>query len=101
MTKEQQDLTWQCLPKETREDIRSSYKDICKDNEITTKLFLEELFGYCNLISDTESEEMLIVERKRVQIAYDTGTTSAERAMIYALFGDKCLPNKEPPFRVS
>ncbi len=61
------------------------------------KAQLETLFGHHNLTSDAEGEEMLMVERKRVQNLYDShklrGHHLAGEALIN-LFGSKCLPDE-------
>lgn len=66
---------------------------------------LVSLFGYHNLTSDAEGEEILTISRKRVQKMYAAtqleGIQQAEdveRADHYAealraLFGEKCLPD--------
>ena len=109
MNKEQQDLAWRCLPKEVREDIRVQYreKSIYSWDE-GFDYCLRIYFGHHNLTSDTEPEEMLYVERKKVMEYYkdvqqsigeENGDTRIEMegrkyAMLY-FFGDKCLPDKE------
>lgn len=73
MTKEQQDLIWAYLPKEVRNRIISVY--FCKTDKSNTlsdysKGYIDALvhtYGKHNLTSDTEPEEMLMVNRKKVQ----------------------------------
>lgn len=78
---------------------------------------LEELFSKENLTSDTEPEELLFVERKKVQEYWDkikkleptaepfdrkAGYLGQLKALV-DFFGSKCLPDKEKqakPFRV-
>ena len=110
MTKEQQDLIWKCLPKKAREEIKAIYYINLKDNRKYSESgvwneasacsarfrLLENLYGKDNLISDTEPEEILMVERKKVQEMFDTGDRNS-CATLAALFGDKCLPDKEEP----
>ena len=90
ISKEQQDLVWRCLPKEAREQIKEFYQsEYC--NRVVDELF-DTVFGYHNLISDTELEEMLMVERKYIQEMYTDGVGTH---YLLNLFGDKCLPDKE------
>ncbi|MDE7180072.1 MAG: hypothetical protein K2N88_02605 [Muribaculaceae bacterium] len=107
MTKEQQDLAWACLPKETRDEIKFYYQHCSCGSEMES--MLEDLFGSHNLTSNTEPEEMLRVERKKVQQLHEeyknliTPTTCPVDKAAYGgvllalqtLFGDKCLPDKE------
>lgn len=111
MTKEQQDISWACLSKEVRKDIRdiysinlrdhSHYSDIGVWNEASacfTKFkLLEDLYGKHNLTSDTEPGEMLMVPRKRVQ---EMAQNDIVRGILISLFSDKCLPDKEPSAQV-
>lgn len=80
MTKEQQDLTWKCLPKEVRKEIKEYYQILCNQKEEYINLHfenacskvqermvtLEYLFDKDNITSNTEIEEMLVVERSKV-----------------------------------
>ena len=107
MTKEQQDKAWASLPKETREDIRSSYLEMMNDPEgKITELFLAEIFGHHNLISNTEPEEILMVERKKIIELYANLTETylqesiplqveasigSRLTMLEELFGNKCF----------
>ena len=105
MTKEQQNLAWACLPKEARDNIGYSYKNSpCGSWE--ENLF-EEIYGEHNLTSDTEPEEMLTVSRSMIQNKYaynenilkfdptHQGAILLKKNFDF-LFGDKCLPDKEP-----
>lgn len=121
MKKEQQNLSWGCLPKEVRAWMRNDYINAYEDIWKTTLAFY---FGSHNLTSDTEPEEMLMVERKKVIRKYKFANIcdkdhpdkkyweGAENTLI-KLFGDKCLPdnpntpnsgvlksNKEPSVQV-
>ena len=105
MTKEQQDLAWKCLPKEVREKIKGFYIDNAFSIEQDESL--EWLFGKGNLTSDTEPEEMLTVSRSMIQNKYaynenilkfdptHQGAILLKKNFDF-LFGDKCLPDKEP-----
>ena len=116
MNKEQQDLAWACLSKGARENISYSYQNSPCGSWIES--LFEEIYGERNLTSDAEPEEMLMVERKKVQEYYSESendslvTDITEYDREYALgvcdtlgylFGDKCLPDKEqskPKFKV-
>lgn len=106
MTKEQQDLAWTCLPKEYREELKRLYNDGIKHNKINRVAIYKSLFGYHNLTSDTEPDEMLMVERSKVQEIYhqiklelgDGGCSEYQddinmekESLLKYLFGDKCL----------
>ena len=117
MIKEQQDLNWACLPKEARKEIRLFWEldtlpvhpDYDSDSVAEGAAYiLTELFGYHNLTSDTEPEEVLMVSRKEVQDRVKTfsnpnwasneeETYGAQLVIdtLDLLFGDKCLPDKE------
>ena len=120
MNKEQQDLAWACLPKEMRADMRHQYKVNPDRWSEGWNAGLKYYFGDHNLTSDTEPEEMLMVERKKVQEVYEKyrnisepdnrnrkveewqrylrrGWNQGGCGAIGKLFGDKCLPDKEEP----
>ena len=117
MIKDQQEIAWVCLPKDARNQIISSY--FCKRESDTeyNKGYVDamlHIYGIHNLTSDTEPEEMLMVERNFI-IDFYKRTKSRRweyedarliRAMekedgkflaIEYLFGDKCQPDKEQP----
>lgn len=137
MTKELQDLAWKCLPKRFKEEVKSHYVGLnaayralfSKDsltnaecdrcNAMREKIVLYNMyFGYHNLTSDAEGEEMLCVSRKQVQEMYAdiindirdyngenpemVGTTdpilreraTGMKAQLCRLFGSKCLPDE-------
>lgn len=100
MTKDQQDLAWACLPKETRDQIR----DIVKTSGMGIHGMFDLVFGG-NVTSDTEPEEMLMVKREIIQEAYkhhlkyakDDSDDQWHWGIIFilsGLFGDKCLLDK-------
>lgn len=111
MKAEIQNQLWAILPKEARVEVKVAYgiDTINKhfDNSYNTALI--DIFGLHNLTSDTEPEEILMVERKKVMEYYkavlqsideEYGDTQIEMegrkyAMRY-FFGDKCLPDKTP-----
>ena len=112
MTKEQQDLAWACLPKEARDEMKETLYDITVVDDFHKgyKQALYDFFGHHNLTSDTEPEEMLYVERKKVQEVYKNSkeivSNEVYGSKMYSmhlqimcvlenLFGDKCLPDKE------
>ena len=56
MNREQQDLNWKSLPRETREEIRAEYQNAIEGSDLES--FLQDFFGHHNLTSDTEPEEI-------------------------------------------
>ncbi|MBD5585901.1 MAG: hypothetical protein HDQ88_12535 [Clostridia bacterium] len=122
MDKETQDLLWACLSKEERDEIRKIYTENDHDYTEHSDYFYggradatEWLLGLHNLTSDTEPEEMLVVEREKVVERYrhflireteEVGSNNLWQARqvfskcaaeFHSLFGDKCLPDKEKP----
>lgn len=108
LDKELQDLVWSILPVEFRTLVKKMYKN--KENTPEQLLMLRLLFGFDNLTSDTDGEEMLHTDPKRVRELYknycaernkeDAGTAnrlslSGRIAMLQELFGNKCLPKLE------
>ncbi|MDE5858539.1 MAG: hypothetical protein K2H32_09320 [Muribaculaceae bacterium] len=104
MKAEIQNQLWAILPKEARVEVKVAYgiDTINKhfDNSYNTALI--DIFGLHNLTSDTKPEEMLVVERKKVQDLYSTMDKAFPRETAYcvqeslkSLFGDKCLPDKD------
>ena len=119
MNKELQDLVWSILPKEFREEVKKIYQDLTVDydkyakedawdtaNAIYSKIcILREVFGWNNLTSDAEGEEMLTVEKGKVQFMfdgldstrvndeYDRGYKAGKEFILHGLFGPKCLPD--------
>lgn len=104
MTKEQKDLAWACLPKETRDKVKFDFRQ----EFYPVRNYLIDIFGFHNLTSDTEPEEVLMVSRKEVQDRVKTfsnpnwasneeETYGAQLVIdtLDLLFGDKCLPDKE------
>lgn len=114
MNKEQQDLSWACLPREIRDKIKDGYKiHLCEYKRLSESAMwnessghfskyklLEALFGKNNLTSDIEPKEMLTVERKKVQDYYDRmiqDDDEVAQGVCHTLkyfFGDKCLPDE-------
>lgn len=108
MNKELQDRAWAALPKETRKQIRQDY--LCGLYNI--KNLLMDLFGLHNLTSDTEPEEVLCVERSKVQEMYAAQDeiirwsndgpkgyrnrieAEAVKLTLYEFFDKKCIPDK-------
>ena len=104
MDKETQDLAWQSLPKEVREEIKRHYQSYSCN--IYTQALFEDVFGN-NLTSDTEPEEMLSCTlkdiRERWKLNEDILTSDPTnnialgiKSVLLGLFGDKCLPDKKP-----
>ena len=110
-----QNLAWSCLPKKTREALKRAYKYQCQNIDYNRGFneALEEVFNRHNLTSDTEPEEILMVERKELikrhtnalgrakessnpTETYSEGYYDGQTAILEELFGDKCLPDKEP-----
>lgn len=94
MNTELQNKVWSLLPKEFKEEVKKEWRRAYYND---TKVILEYFFGKHNLTSDAEGEEMLMVERKRVQNLYDSHKLRrhhlAGEALIN-LFGSKCLPDE-------
>lgn len=105
MTKELQDLAWNCLPKEFKEEVKKIYCTPGHRAEVYT--LLQNLFGAGNLASDAEVEEMLTVSAITVREMYaanerikndasdnELGRTSDHvNHVLRCLFGSKCLPD--------
>lgn len=108
MRKDLQGLAWSLLPKEFKEEVKTAYKRLTSTKYLEDsfsrgmKAQLETLFGHHNLTSDAEGEEMLMVEKSKVQYRmqyakdfvvdnpdYYNGYAQA----IYDLFGPRCLPD--------
>ena len=112
MRKDQQDLAWACLPKETRIAMRRDYAAPTNSKrDIGFNSALSLYFGHHNLTSDTEPDELLYVTRNtviefykdakdRLNLGRETEAMKhhliAERNLLFSLFGDKCMPDKEP-----
>lgn len=113
MDKTLQDLAWRCLPSEVRKEIKWWYKSEYVSDRgyqpTRTMECLTSLFGHHNLTSDTEGEEMLTVEKGKVQFMfdgldstrvndeYDRGYKAGKEFILHGLFGPKCLPDEEKP----
>lgn len=107
MNKEQQNLSWKCLPKEAREKLKRAYKYQCHNSDYNRGFneALEEVFNSHNLASDTEPEELIFAPKWRVEqylkgldVCIDISDLEQVKALRNALgilFGDKCLPDKE------
>ena len=95
MNKELIDRAWACLPREFKEKVKKEYyHDDTNPFELAQ---LEAIFGYHNLTSDEDGEEMLIISRKEVQEQYqmyrNMGMIKRLDALM-RLFGSKCLPDE-------
>lgn len=102
MTKELQDHVWSILPKEFKLEVKKEYR---KGYVCETLTMLITLFGRHNLTSDAEGEEMLTVEKGKVQFMfdgldstrvndeYDRGYKAGKEFILHGLFGTKCLPD--------
>ena len=104
MNKEQRDLAWRCLPKEVREDIKIQYNEESTDHwDAGFDACLRHYFGFDNLTSDTEQEEVLMVSATKVQGFYEIARTANRNKeyaqgiadVLFSLFGDKCLTDEE------
>lgn len=115
MNKELQDLAWSLLPKEFKEEVKRVANNFSRRTSgilgrerTLAETFLNEfidLFGRHNLISDAEGEEMLTVEKGKVQFMfdglystrvndeYDRGYKAGKEFILHGLFGPKCLPD--------
>lgn len=115
MTKELQDLAWNCLPKEFKEEVKKLAQYYSRhvsalfgtERQRADKFYREfvSLFGKHNLTSDAEGEEMLTVSRKQVQEMYyyneeilsqdpDHSGAILLKKKLTDLFGAKCLPDE-------
>jgi hypothetical protein len=120
MNKELIDHVWKhCLPKEFKEEVKKEWQTANDEERFPHDAFLRGcystmvlLFGYHNLTSDAEGEEILTCEKSKVQAVYKTskeivnneqyGTCQYSMhtqimCVLENLFGSKCLPdgNKE------
>lgn len=120
MNKELQGLAWSVLPKEFKEEVITIYaatmrmvdkRESAEQIYVNKLSTLEGIFGFDNLTSDAEGEEMLIVSRKEIQqlvaandivILKAAGIDNIEtiqaktvNTILNRLFGSKCLPDKE------
>lgn len=111
MMKELQDIAWNCLPKEFKEEVKAMYnRPFLNDLDFGYKSALLNLFGH-NLTSDAEGEEMLYANKSKVQKIFAGQTevqkstpcgtilhheAAAKAELLYTLFGSKCLPDEEP-----
>lgn len=106
MTKELQDYAWSILPKEFKEEVNEIYLNAvehhpCGYNHKTD--LLKYLFGYHNLTSDVEGEEMLTVKRSDVinefdklhKLSYIAADLQLGLNAFRTLFGSKCLPDED------
>lgn len=99
--KQTQDQLWRCAPKA----FRDSVKQIYKNTELETKFLLRDIFGTFNLTSDAEPEEMISLEKGKVQFMFDglddtpvrcefdRGYKTGKEFILHGLFGSKCLPD--------
>lgn len=128
MKKGLQDLVWAVLPKEFKEEVKKYYRTLHEQYKEYDGLHfetaiakvqerivtIEYFFGGHNLTSDAEGEEMLMVEKRKVQGIYaqceeiemdDNPNLSADiieaagakMGLLDDLFGSKCLPDEEQP----
>lgn len=108
MNKELTDRAWACLPREFKEEVKKEFRE---ERACETLAMLITLFGYHNLTSDAEGEEMLTVPRKTVLEMFAAnersksafaGTEIASESeqinhVLFSFFGSKCLPDEEQP----
>lgn len=105
MNKELQNKAWAVLPKEFREEVKKEWKFVDNVERLTHDAFLRgeysiltSLFSKHNLTSNTEIEEMLIINRKAAEEFYDKYfgkrlcevNSSSMRDAINTIFGGKC-----------
>lgn len=107
MTYEQQNLAWQCLPSDAKKEVKQAFSmPTTNEYEQGYDNALVSLFGYHNLTSDAEGEEMLTVPRKKVLYMYDFNEdilicdpthngAKLLKAKLQELFGSKCLPDED------
>lgn len=101
MTRELQDLAWDCLPKEFKEEVKDDYKELVSvldyfQNKISLnneecdrcdlirekRAIYNKYFGKHNLTSNAEGEKMLYVKRKWVQEMYKNNCDEIRRENI-------------------
>ena len=113
MRKDQQDLAFACLPKETRIAMRRDYAASTNSKrDIGFNSALSLYFGHHNLTSDTEPEEVLLVKKETITNIYEANERIIDspqwaesikdkahhvNSLFETIFGDKCLPDKEQP----
>ena len=96
LTKELQDLAWNCLPLEVKKEVKRQYQIAVDSKAYAAEYTLGYLFGIHNLTSDAEGEEMLTCDRDVVRMLYDRTDSVKVRQTLESLFGSKCLPEGEP-----
>lgn len=117
MDKELINRAWSVLPKEFKEEVKKVARIYSgrtsalfgRERHIANK-FLDEfigLFGFHNLTSDTETEEMLTIPRSVIidryhalthpEDDYDSAQRRANIYLLQQLFGSKCLPDEVKP----
>lgn len=130
MNKTLQDLVWSILPKEFKEEVMKIYNHNVgakpmPENMSRGKSILRDIFGHDNLTSTSEEAviELLYVTRqkvmgllanaKKIHGLYTTtncinNEESQQRDMctgticvLLNLFGSKCLPDEEPPLKIT
>ena len=100
-----QNKAWSVLPKEFKKELNEIYFNAvvyhpCGYNHKTD--LLKYLFGYHNLTSDAEEEEMLTVKRSDVinefdklhKLSYKAADLQLGLNAFRTLFGSKCLPDE-------
>lgn len=118
MNKQLIDSAWRALPAEFKEEVKKLYAKFYNEKPHSDCSYgylglLIKLFGYHNLTSDAEGEEMLMVKASLAKELYqyaeerEKGIAPREseeewyqgymKAM-QDLFGSKCLPEEEPLF---
>ena len=119
MTTKLQNKAWSVLPKEFKEEVKKRYNDVLfTEYDRGYEDAIIYIFGYHNLTSDAEGEEMLMVKRSEVIRMYSKFVEEFEHSnpkeykktyydgrinALLCLFGSKCLPdnvdNLVPKFR--
>lgn len=104
MNKELIDRVWKYyLLKEFKEEVKAEYHrtsimGVKGQYELGILHTYENTFGYHNLTSDAEGEEILCVSRKRVQEMYSVFEKFKDKDdtcfNLATLFGSKCLPDE-------
>ena len=115
MTRQQQDLNWECLTKEVRDEIISNYYEVIENSTVPDMLYycqaLEDIFGEHNLTSRIDPPEMLVIPRSVVIEYYTDSKDMADKIrneetksickakmnLLENLFGYKCLPDDTNP----
>lgn len=108
MDKTIQDLAWSLIPKEFKDEVKIIFSGYNNTKLSVVRSELMNIFGFDNLTSDAEEEEILMVPRKNIVELYQEvqktisqckGTALSIQSVgiknvLWSFFGSKCLPDK-------